>query len=104
MQIGRDLAGTHHASDDENQRRQVEESDPTDQRVDGGCTDQDESDYESRSPPRPSDDRNTADECRSDDDDCFGIVIWSTRATSTRLTPTAIQPAILTESIGVLCL
>jgi len=71
---GRDLPGMNYASDDEDQRGQIEESDPTDQRVHGGCTDQDESDYESRSPPRPSDDRNTADECRSDDDDCFGIV------------------------------
>jgi hypothetical protein len=61
-------------SDDEDQRRQVEEPDPTDQQVDGGCTDQDENDYKSRPLPRPSDDRNTADECRGDDDDCLGIV------------------------------
>jgi hypothetical protein len=71
---GRYSPGTNDASDDEDQRRQIEESDPTNQRVNGCCTDQDESDYESRSPPRPSDDRNTTDECRSDDDDCLGIV------------------------------
>jgi hypothetical protein len=94
------LLRTKCASDDEYQRWEVEQANSTEQRVRGGRTYEDKSSDEDPSPAGPADNGNTADECRSDDDDRFRLLMRSTRATSARLSPMAIQPPAFTSLIA----